>query len=75
MVDVAIDSARDHNNFGWDLLLQKVIGQVNAISQSVRGSYHHNATQVKLLANLSRAFLFLISAKLVSTSADVVNTT
>ena len=38
------------------------------------GTNHYNTTQSELLAYFSSTFLFLVSAELISTSTDVVNT-
>jgi hypothetical protein len=73
VVDVAVNSAGNHNNSCIKSPIQEILGKVNAICQSVSGAYQHKTTQAEFLAPLKCLFLLLLRSQFIWPSSDVVD--
>lgn len=75
MVDVTVDGAWNADDASVNLLLDKVLRQVDAIGESAGRTNQDEASKTELLTDLSSLLALFGSSELVRTSADVVNTT
>ena len=73
VVNVAVDTAGHDNDAGLAIVVNEELGQVNAVSEGVSSTDHHETSETKFLANLSSLNFFGFRAELVLASTDVVN--